>query len=229
MIKYLEVYKDLKEKIIKQTYKPWSSLEGEVILSNRYSVSRPTIRKAIDKLKSDGLIHSRQGSGIFVNPKEFYEEQNLKSLSEKFYKNGRLKNRVLIFKKIFSDDKISEIFNVEIDTIFYYFKRVRIIDGNPSVLEETYMPEYLFKNLTIKDVEGSMLSYIEKSCSFIISHDSGEIKGHLLSEEEAIDLNSKEGQLTLSISHKVYLMRSLLAQYTNEIKLDNFFRMASVR
>lgn len=229
MAKYIEVYESLKKAIIDKVYKPWSMLEGEVALSVKYNVSRPTIRKSIEKLKLSGFVHSRQGSGIFVNSPEFYEEYNLKSLSEKSQEKNRVFNKVIIFKKVFSDARISEIFNCELDTIFFYYKRVRVIDGESKILEETYMPEKLFKNFKKENIEQSVLDYIENKCHHKISHDLKEIKGHLLTEEEAIELNADIKELTLMIEHKVYLVKSVLAQYTKEIKLDNSYKVASVR
>ena len=97
-MKYIEIYEDIKERILNKKYQSWSPLDGEVMLCNYYNVSRTTVRKAISLLKKDGFIHSRQGSGIFVNPPEFYEEQTLKSLSEKL-DNNALQTKVIEFKR----------------------------------------------------------------------------------------------------------------------------------
>ncbi|WP_316860852.1 FadR/GntR family transcriptional regulator [uncultured Cohaesibacter sp.] len=45
-------------------------LPTEKHLSNQYSVSRTVVREAISRLKSDGLVVSRQGSGVFVSTNE---------------------------------------------------------------------------------------------------------------------------------------------------------------
>ncbi len=228
MIKYIEVYEDLKKKIVEKEYNPWAPMEGEMLLSNKYGVSRPTIRKAIAKLKKDGFIHSRQGSGIFVNPPEFYEEVALRTLSEKYHGN-HLKTKVIIFKKILSNKELEELFSVSPDSIFYYFKRVRIVNSQAKIIEETYMPEYLFKNFDKDIVEKSIIKYIEEQCKYTISHDSKEVRGIMLSKEDAKELEKEVGDIALEICHKVYLNKSILAQYTKEIKADNFFRTVSVR
>ena len=227
-MKYIEIYEDIKERILNKKYQSWSPLDGEVMLCNYYNVSRTTVRKAISLLKKDGFIHSRQGSGIFVNPPEFYEEQTLKSLSEKL-DNNALQTKVIEFKRNVVDNEIAKLFNNHPNSHFYYYKRVRIIENMPKIIEETYMPEFLFKDMNIKTVEGSMLTFIEKEAGYKISHDSKDIKGISLSKEEAELLNVNEGSVALEITHKVYLMRSILAQYTKEILVDNFFKVTSVR
>lgn len=47
----------------------WSSgekLPTEAVLAAQFSVSRTVVREAMSRLKSQGLVHSRQGSGIFI-------------------------------------------------------------------------------------------------------------------------------------------------------------------
>lgn len=229
MTKYLSIYDDIKSKIINSDYAPWAPLQGEVILAQKYNVSRTTIRKAIEKLKSDGFVHSRQGSGIFVNSPDFYEEAIIHSLSEKYSSSGRLRSKVSIFKKIFADEELASTFNTPVDSIFYFFRRVRFLDGKAICIEETYMPKSLFQNLTGEHLEGSLLDYIEKECGLVISHDSKEIKAIALNQEEAVELNVDEGYVTIEVSHKLYLTKSTLAQYTREIQLNNSLKIASVR
>jgi len=49
---------------------PGARLPSERQLAAALSVSRPTITAAIDELKSQGLVSSRQGSGTWVTPRE---------------------------------------------------------------------------------------------------------------------------------------------------------------
>jgi GntR family transcriptional regulator len=45
---------------------PGQRLEPEALLCRRFSVSRPTLGKALDNLRRRGLITSRPGSGTFI-------------------------------------------------------------------------------------------------------------------------------------------------------------------
>ena len=47
-------------------YGPGEKLPSEQQIASTYGVSRPIVREAIGRLKHDGLITSRQGSGAFV-------------------------------------------------------------------------------------------------------------------------------------------------------------------
>ena len=48
------------------SWSPRSRLPSETELARRFGMSRPVIRQALAKLRDDGLIQSRQGSGSFV-------------------------------------------------------------------------------------------------------------------------------------------------------------------
>ena len=47
-------------------FPPGSRLPSEMKMASRFGVSRTVIREAISRLKSEGLVESRQGSGVFV-------------------------------------------------------------------------------------------------------------------------------------------------------------------
>lgn len=50
----------------KGDFPPGSRLPSELKMAIRFGVSRTVIREAVSRLKSEGLIESRQGSGAFV-------------------------------------------------------------------------------------------------------------------------------------------------------------------
>lgn len=47
-------------------YPAGSRLPSETAMAERFGVSRTVIREAVSRLKSEGLVESRQGSGVFV-------------------------------------------------------------------------------------------------------------------------------------------------------------------
>lgn len=63
----------LMELIRRGDFLPGSRLPSELKMASRFGVSRTVIREAVSRLKSEGLVESRQGSGAFVR------ERNLDS------------------------------------------------------------------------------------------------------------------------------------------------------
>ncbi|MFE3454625.1 GntR family transcriptional regulator [Nonomuraea sp. NPDC059194] len=59
---------DLRAAILDGRYPPGGALPSEPELVRKYDVSRPTVRKAIDTLVSEGLAYVMRGRGSFVRP-----------------------------------------------------------------------------------------------------------------------------------------------------------------
>ncbi|MGI3165013.1 FadR/GntR family transcriptional regulator [Pseudooceanicola sp. 200-1SW] len=64
-----KVYTSLKQRISRGDYGANEKLPAEKDLSVQYGVSRPVLRAALEQLRGDGLIVSRQGAGNFVRVK----------------------------------------------------------------------------------------------------------------------------------------------------------------
>ncbi len=63
---YLQVANALRAAILTKQFQPGDRLPSGSELSKRYGVARMTIQQALRLLRDDGLIVSRQGSGVFV-------------------------------------------------------------------------------------------------------------------------------------------------------------------
>lgn len=64
--KYIRLYNTIVE-AIKEHYSAGSKLPTEQELSEKYGVSRQTVRKTLELLKENGYVSSTQGSGSYVN------------------------------------------------------------------------------------------------------------------------------------------------------------------
>ena len=64
--KYLAVANTLKREILSGKYESRDRFPSEEALARRFSVSRPTIERALRELKREGLLASRSGSGSYL-------------------------------------------------------------------------------------------------------------------------------------------------------------------
>lgn len=60
------VYRGLLARIVEGELKEGDRLATEQVLAQTYQTSRPTVREALSRLRADGIVTSRQGSGTFV-------------------------------------------------------------------------------------------------------------------------------------------------------------------
>ena len=66
---YQQVRSTLLDRIASGRYAPGDRLPSEGVLANDLGVHRLTVRRAVDELSREGLVHARQGSGTFVSPR----------------------------------------------------------------------------------------------------------------------------------------------------------------
>ena len=64
---YMRVYQDIKDGILSGQYRHGDKLPTEAVLQDAYSVSRITVKKAMEMLGEDGLICRYPGKGTFVH------------------------------------------------------------------------------------------------------------------------------------------------------------------
>lgn len=65
-LRYRELADRLRERIALGDVGPGGALESEAELCRRYGLSRITVRRALEELRTDGIIRSRPGSGWSV-------------------------------------------------------------------------------------------------------------------------------------------------------------------
>jgi GntR family transcriptional regulator len=65
-MRYAEVAAAVRERIGAGRYGPGGAIESEAELGRQFSVSRVTVRRALEALREEGLLASRKGAGWFV-------------------------------------------------------------------------------------------------------------------------------------------------------------------
>ncbi len=115
---YLGIYNALYSDIINGVYPPNELLPGEIALSEKYGVSRNTLRQALAILSEDGMIIKSQGKGtmvsanpsksadnIIVNPLLTYCKRNITG-SRLHYNYGTPTDIARNKLKLSSEDKV---------------------------------------------------------------------------------------------------------------------------
>lgn len=72
---YSEIYLELLEQLQNPIYKVGDEIPSASKLAEKFSVSRPTVHKALKKLQDEGVIESRVGSGTFLLKKPEVEDR----------------------------------------------------------------------------------------------------------------------------------------------------------
>lgn len=147
---YHQLYDIIVNKIHSGTYNEDDKLPSERELCEKYDISRATVRRAMVELEKNDYIYKKQGKGVFISSKAFEQDLlSFYSFSEEMKKIGKTPSSIVIdFEVEKSDAKISEILELDIDTEVYKFTRLRLADGEPMMLETTYLPTDRFEALS---------------------------------------------------------------------------------
>jgi GntR family transcriptional regulator, transcriptional repressor for pyruvate dehydrogenase complex len=89
-----EIVEQLKDRIVRGDLLPGSKLQPERELAEQLNVNRTTVREALHKLESMGLVEIKHGSGVFV--KDFLESGSLELARHLLFLDGRVNPRVLM-------------------------------------------------------------------------------------------------------------------------------------
>ena len=65
-MRYLDLADTLRARVAEGRVGPGGALPSEAELAGEYGTSRVTVRRALDRLRQEGLVTSRRGAGWFV-------------------------------------------------------------------------------------------------------------------------------------------------------------------
>ncbi len=119
-----------------------AALPSERDLSEAYSLSRVTVRRAIDGLVDDGFLSRRRGSGTFVSdtaPRTERVEKSFSTLSS-FSEDMKARDRVpgsrwLTRGSGFVTPEEALSFGLSPGSSVHRFRRLRLADGAPMAIE----------------------------------------------------------------------------------------------
>lgn len=160
---YKKVMQDLKARIYSDEFRIGDTLPSEKELIQQYDVSRITIRKAIDELVKLKLVEKRQGAGSSVIGKTMIPSvEALRSTSECLSSTGsQLEYKIIEFQLLLPDENTAKILDIDTSEQVYFIRRYMLIDGVPSIYEDTYMPMAMFPKINILSLQGSKYHYLE--------------------------------------------------------------------
>lgn len=140
-------------------WQPGQRLPPERILCERLGVSRTTLRQALAELEARGLISRHQGRGTFVTRPRFDADATGSfSLSAALLRRGReLRTRVLAVAAVEAGRHVATDLGCRPGDQVLRLERLRLLDGEPLMLELAHLPLERFPGLEAKDFEARSL------------------------------------------------------------------------
>lgn len=151
-IRYREIAEDLEQRLDAGEFSAGTVLPSEADLSVTYRASRVTIRKALEALRSQGLLDARQGYGWFVPTRPVRQPlAHLGTIEAQLEAEGRHSERkILDFDVVAAPGPVAEVLGVE---AVLRVRRLNLADGEPFALVTVWCPEHLGRDLSRSQLE----------------------------------------------------------------------------
>ncbi|MGV3488705.1 MAG: GntR family transcriptional regulator [Tuberibacillus sp.] len=204
---YYQIQSYIKDLVDTNRLRPGDTIPSERELTEKFQVSRMTVRQAIMNLVNDGVLYRQKGKGTFVSEVKIEQPlQGLTSFTEDMKKRGLVPGtRLLSFTIVPADEIVADRLQVQVHEPVYEIIRIRLADEQPISLESTYLSANLVKGLTDDIVMKSLYSYIEKNISPSISYANQVIEASIAGKDEIEHLQLKKGSPILLIHRNTFL------------------------
>lgn len=162
------LYRQLKDKILSEISSgkltEGAKIPTEVELSDRYAISRITVRNAIKELVEEGYLIKKQGKGTFVcRPKIERKVVHLLSFTDACKANHFPVQSRVIRREILSDYRhVRQRLDLKNDDSLLYIQRLRMAGDAPLMLENNYYSLNRFGFLQQEDLSGSLYQLLRE-------------------------------------------------------------------
>ncbi len=150
--RYQEIAEELRARVTSGGYTAGRLLPSEANLSEEFSVSRVTARRALEQLRSEGLIDSRQGLGWYVAGEPVRQVlDELDTVEDQLAASGVVaERRVIDFAFLDAPARAEEILG---DARVLEVRRLNLADGEPFARVTVWCPEEIGASVSRDAVE----------------------------------------------------------------------------
>jgi GntR family transcriptional regulator len=184
----IPAYYQLKNIILKKIHSG-EYAEGRLIPSERdlgesFSISRMTVRQALNQLVMEGVLNREKGRGTFVSHSKL-EQKNIMSFSEAVRRKGlEPSTRVLHFSSDAAGEDLQEVLGLKNGEKVYVLRRLRLAGGTPVGIEEDFIPVKYCPDMEDFDLTGSLYKLIKEQYSHEITYVDNVVEAARPTKEE---------------------------------------------
>lgn len=151
--KYAVLKNIITEKINNEEYGVGRLIPSERELMEMFSVSRITVRKAIDDLVNEGYLFRIQGKGTYVKREEVpHDLFSIMSCTEDIKKRGMVPSvRMISATVVPADKRLCRVMQLPAESLVFRLERVYYADNSPLTYAIAYLPLDLFPGLDQHD------------------------------------------------------------------------------
>jgi GntR family transcriptional regulator len=223
---YFQLYEILKKKIENNEWAVGSQIPTEEELCKMFNVSRATVRTAVLELARQGYLKRQQGKGTFIYKSTVSDGLTmLTNLRELLFEENLIPTTEVLARTVMMPvDDLDLKLEIPEDKHIIYIKRLRLIDNEPALLQETYVPYHICPLLLEEDIEQhAILDLFEKKYGIKITRVKNYMEISPLTPDEARIFVLPEGSQAIVLSQYFYSGETLV-MYTHSVKRTDRFK-----
>ncbi len=148
--KYMQMSQSLLYEINTGKFKPGEKFYSEAELKKKFNVSSVTAIKALQCLVNEGYLVRYQGKGTFVSRARKGKAVKFSDIEK--YRDAAERTEVLDIQKM-KNPQIAEEMGIHADEYFYQIKRLRLVDEQPIIVQDSYLIQEFVRESDIADKE----------------------------------------------------------------------------
>ena len=139
---YAQIEHEIRQRIISGDLSVGEKIPTELELCEKHSVSRITVRRAIQNLVDEGILYRLRGRGTFVSAPKREIRKGTKSHFgyHAFSENGPTPCRIIEKCLIEADEKLARKLCIDVREEVQLVKRLMFEDNLPIGIDEVYVP-----------------------------------------------------------------------------------------
>jgi GntR family transcriptional regulator len=196
--KYYQLANIIRQQIENGAFLPHTAIPSERQIEDQYSLSRPTIRQAIDILERQGYLYRVHGKGTFVSPPKlqkgileltsFTEDMRNRGLEpgQQILEFGFIEPPAKVARQLEMKESCKEVLRI---------KRLRFGDKIPIGIQDSYLCLPSDQTITREEIEerGSIYSILQEKFGLFPTEADETLEVTLATPEEANMLQIPEG------------------------------------
>jgi GntR family transcriptional regulator len=204
---YYQISEAISEIIRKARLEATSKIPPEDQLAQEFGVSKMTMRQALGKLVSDGVLVRRKGSGTFISEKKIEREATrLVSFYEDLKKKGLKPSSLVIEKRVIkAETNLMEKLRLDEGEPVIKIVRVRMANEIPLTVNYGYIPEKYCSDLLEEDLsQVSLSATVEEKYQLRTEYAVQSLQAVKATAYEASLLHIVEGDPILSMERTMF-------------------------
>lgn len=165
---YKQICDDIIQKINNRELNPGDRIPSETELAQEYSVSRMTVRQALNDMLRERILLRRRGYGTFVAEKmvkRTFHPNTVTGFFDEFNReDAPLRSIVVDNTLVFPPKSVCDVMGLDEKTLAVKLTRIRVLEDQPLVVDESYIDKSLWDQMKDTDFSSiSLYAFLERA------------------------------------------------------------------